>query len=161
MLDNRTWEANKDMKNYDLSKDYFQNLTNDRRPFFAGNCGDLTIAGCTFFDLQSWQYEANSGGGALLVEQDCIVMIHECFFNLCRSNMHGGTRHRGAQFDIQCDNEVTSSNINTTGGKSKYCSGIEYRHSQIGHFKFQTVTEMRGKFVTSFASLTTEVDIFM
>lgn len=123
----------------------------------------MTTQICCFQDCfifaEEGKGESNEKHGAAIYGAISNTII--TYLSTIRCPGQDRTRHRGAQFDIQCDNEVTSSNINTTGGKSKYCSGIEYRHSQIGHFKFQTVTEMRGKFVTSFTSLTTEVDIFM
>ncbi|KAK8871801.1 hypothetical protein M9Y10_007543 [Tritrichomonas musculus] len=199
-------------------------------------CGDLLIAGCNFKGLHSWKFGQHSGGGALYVEQKCTVLLHECIFDDCHADNHGGALfivekfnggnvdtdaafnddeipklttefccfqdcyiygesnsnsnskhgvamyvaaletnisflttvrcpgndgvlHRGAQFDIQSRDDIYSSNINTTGGHSLYCSGIEYRHSKKGVFRFQTVTNIVGKFATSLTSLTVVVDI--
>lgn len=79
------------------------------------------------------------------------------FLSTFRCPGHNRCTHRGAQFDIQSTMNIYSSNINTTGGKSTYCSGIEYRRSQNGIFQFQTVTNMIGKFATSLTSLKTSV----
>ncbi|OHT09466.1 hypothetical protein TRFO_04539 [Tritrichomonas foetus] len=60
--------------------------------------------------------------------------------------------HHGAQFDIQSTN-ITSRNVNATGGYSKYCGGMEYRAATSGFFKFQTLSKMRSSFIVAFTSL--------
>lgn len=59
----------------------------------------------------------------------------------------------GAQIDIQSD-YVKSKNVNITGGRAKYCGGIEYRYATKGHFKFQTISNIKEcMFATSFTSI--------
>lgn len=53
----------------------------------------------------------------------------------------GYVRPGGAQFDLQAD-YVKSKNVNVTGGRAKYCAGIEYRHAKNGNFKFQTLRKI-------------------
>lgn len=70
----------------------------------------------------------------------------------------------GAQFDLQSGSSkspgsIASSNINSTTVHSKYCASLEYRNVKYGFFKFQTIVNHIGGFITSFTSLTEEVDI--
>lgn len=63
----------------------------------------------------------------------------------------------GAQFDIQAVN-VTSHSVNITGGKALYCAGMEYRRAQTGYFKFQTIHDTYGSFVTAYTNIAIKED---
>lgn len=71
-----------------------------------------------------------------------------------------GTDHSrsvGAQFDINSLN-VTSKCINITGGQAIYCSGIEYRYATSGFFRFQSMSNGYGTYITAFSDI--EIDSF-
>lgn len=64
-----------------------------------------------------------------------------------------GVRAKGAQFDIQATN-VRATNINISGGNSKYCGGIEYRNAIQGYFRFQTISNIAHcRFATCYTSV--------
>lgn len=63
-------------------------------------------------------------------------------------------RSAGAQFDIQ--SETTNSKyVNLTGGKSHYCSSIEYRFTTKGFFIFQTIFNTSSKYSIAFVQAVT------
>lgn len=63
-------------------------------------------------------------------------------------------RSAGAQFDIQ--SEITNSKyVNLTGGKSHYCSSIEYRFTTKGFFIFQTIFNTSSKYSIAFVQAVT------
>lgn len=65
----------------------------------------------------------------------------------------------GAQFDLQGTN-VSSKYVNSTGGNSKYCGGIEYRHPSNGFFRFQTISDSICMFSVSYTNiLSQKVDL--
>lgn len=58
-------------------------------------------------------------------------------------------RSRGAQFDIQSQ-YPTSEHMNMTGGMSKFCGSLEYRYSDEGYFRYQTMMNISSKYGTCF-----------
>lgn len=79
-------------KNIQTSYDKYNSGWIVRRPFFFSDpnrnnagCGDITIAGCTFSECYSTGNDHNGGGG-ILIEQDCKVIIHETIFNACHTD---------------------------------------------------------------------------
>lgn len=64
----------------------------------------------------------------------------------------------GAQFDVT-SLSIFSEYINSTGGKSHYCTGIEYRNSLQGYFRYQTFVGQEGRYINSFRDITFDIEI--
>lgn len=59
----------------------------------------------------------------------------------------------GAQFDMQAE-IVKSKNVNITGGKAKFCAGIEYRYARKGYFLYQSISNIEAcMFATAFTDI--------
>ncbi|KAK8882979.1 hypothetical protein M9Y10_045626 [Tritrichomonas musculus] len=103
-------------------------------------------------------YQTDDGegfGSALIMAATDIV-----FFYASTVNCPNGKTEYGAQFDIKATGKITSQFVNATGGNSKYCGAMEYRSAKDGFFQFQTLTNNRCKYVSSFTSVKMEkVDI--
>lgn len=211
------------ISNQNITEDSFPNYGN-KNSFFVGDCGDLKITQCQFLSC----YSTNSPGGGIRVEQECEVILHNCIFDECYANKHGGAgaiakkidqsilntdsygdvNHDltekldiqytcfqncyltnspgfgaalymgaqditfyyastvdchsksdqespswGAQFDIQANSSNSSQFINVTGGYSRYCGAMEYRHAVSGFFRYQTIIGMECKYSMSFTSV--------
>lgn len=66
----------------------------------------------------------------------------------------------GAQFDLTATNSfIGSEYVNSTGGIAKYCSAIEYRQAQDGFFRYQTLLNNTGSYVSTFTDLDNQVEI--
>lgn len=65
----------------------------------------------------------------------------------------------GAQMDLDSNDFIASSHINSTYGNSKYCAGLEYRQAKNGYFKFQNFINHVGGIITSFNALAADVEI--
>lgn len=69
----------------------------------------------------------------------------------------------GAQFDLKASETdspfIASTSINSTTGRSKYCASLEYRNANSGFFKYQTIVDQEGGFITSFTDLKNDVEI--
>lgn len=59
----------------------------------------------------------------------------------------------GAQFDLNSQT-VTSHSVNSTGGNSVYCSGIEYRYTESGFFRFQSISDSKCRFAIAYTDVT-------
>ena len=66
-----------------------------------------------------------------------------------------GIKATGAQFDLQGTN-LSSKFVNSTGGYSDYCGGIEYRHAKDGFFRFQTISDMKCMFSVSYTDISSK-----
>lgn len=90
------------------------------------------------------------GSGLILAGQN-VKLFYASTTECAISDLNGNKiKARGAQFDIQ-SSEVSSQYLNITGGNSKYCGSIEYRFSQFGFFKFQTISNVECMFVVAFS----------
>ncbi|KAK8865540.1 hypothetical protein M9Y10_011096 [Tritrichomonas musculus] len=58
---------------------------NNTQSYFKGDCGNVTITGCTFIDCSS-----KTRGGAICIEQECCVIIHNTIFNSCSTSENAG-----------------------------------------------------------------------
>lgn len=97
---------------YDFQKNNWirgQTITNTSFPssfanknsFFMGDCGDLTITECIFYCC----YTSIDYGGGLLVEQYCVVILHNCIFDQCHSRRHGCGAVITKLFVVDANNE--------------------------------------------------------
>lgn len=97
----------------------------------------------------NYQTDDNQGfGSALIMAANDVVLFYASTVNCPRDK-----KAYGAQFDIKAENSITSQFVNSSGGHSRFCGTIEYRSAKKGFFRFQTLTQMRCKYVTSFTSV--------
>ena len=97
----------------------------------------------------------NSGYGPIMLT---FSEETELFYSSSVNSEGNDITSYGAQFDLTAST-IKSSYINSTNGKSVYCSGIEYRNTKDGYFTFQTIVGQTGRTVCSFRDLSTNVDI--
>lgn len=90
-------------------------------------------------------------GAALFIASETTTLLYtsavDCYMKDTTHNMYG------AQIDINSPNSIHSNNLNISGGRSIQCSGIEYRNIKAGTFKFQTIENLYGRFMTSFTGI--------
>lgn len=110
---------------------------------------EFTIQECCFSDCHNNEDDKLYGVAIYCCAENTILFMSSAV------NCPGPTHNRaeGAQFDMQAD-IVKSKNVNITGGKSKYCAGIEYRNAKKGYFLYQTITNIEGcMFATAFTNI--------
>ena len=87
--DKLEFTKDKAIKNVDFYRDNFTSDSNQQRLRFIGNCGNIIIAGCLFKNLHC-NGGAQPGGGAIYIEQEASITLHECNFVECHSTNNGG-----------------------------------------------------------------------
>lgn len=92
---------------------------------------------------------ATDYGSAALIAATTIQLNYSATFD-CPNNQQA----TGAQLDLQSNDYIGSNYINATTGNSKYCAGMEYRYAKGGGFRYQTIVNQKGAFITSFTDLT-------
>lgn len=121
---------------------------------FRRDCLKFHSHYCCYSSCSAREY----GSAALVAAQD-LQLNYSSTLNCPGS---GFTSTKGAQFDLHSKGEyssIASSNINSTTGRSIFCASLEYRQAESGFFKFQTIVNQVGGFITSFTSLNADVDI--
>ena len=127
-----------------------QKLTPDNSfDFSDGQISQADIQYCCFQDC--YGDNSNLYGVALLIAGENTILYYASTVN-CPGIGNERKTVEGAQFDIQSTN-VTSKYVNATGGRSSYCAGIEYRLSQEGFFRFQTISNMECTFSIAFTEI--------
>lgn len=94
-----------------------------------------------------------TGYGSVIFIFSKFIDILYCSTLDCKSD----GKSYGAQIDLKSDS-IETSYINLTNGNAVYCCGIEYRNAISGYFKYQTLCQLEGSFLTSFTSIN---DIFV
>lgn len=89
----------------------FNNQHNEYKD--ASVYGDLTIATCTFKNCES------ENGGALFIEQDCTVILHESIFDSCKASKDGAGGFICKTKGSRTDNEVKDGQL--TKVDVQYC----------------------------------------
>lgn len=106
---------------------------------------------CCYSDC-SGQY----GGAAFVVSQN----LELNYSSVVGNNSPTFTQPHGAQFDLNATGSLIGSEfVNVTGGLAKYCAAIEYRQAQNGFFRFQTLLNNTGSYISTFTKLDDQVDI--
>lgn len=119
----------------------------DENPDF-GNTKKLDIQYTCFSNC--YQLTDQKGfGTALIMAAEDVIFYYASTVN-CPCN---GKTAYGAQFDIKASKSITSQFVNATGGKSLYCGAMEYRKATSGFFQYQTLTQMKCKYVSAFTSV--------
>lgn len=151
--------------------------------------GSLTVFGTFFRQFSAYDggaiFAAKEHGesGTDMKRPDAKRFLsHYCCYSSCSASQYGSAaliaandlqfnfsssincpeltkKAKGAQFDLQSHDSIASSNINSTSGSSQYCASLEYRNAKHGFYKFQTIVNQKGGFITSFTSLESDVDI--
>lgn len=73
------------IENVNITESDFPGFDN-KNSFFEYDCGDLKITKCNFIKC----YTKGDNGGGIKIEQDCIVILHNCIFDRCHSKKNGG-----------------------------------------------------------------------
>ena len=118
--------------------------TSSTNLFHLENANQFYSHFCCYSNCASTDY-----GSAALIAATAIQLNYSATFD-CPKDREA----IGAQFDLQSNDYIGSNYINATTGNSKFCAGMEYRYAKSGNFRYQTIVNQKGAFITSFTDLT-------